>query len=137
MNPKEKEFTGKVSQMKTDNKFLASEDFIGLGEIELVISGIYEHENEVMQDGKKKDFFSVGFNGKPKRLILNATNRKALAMAFGADVKNWIGQKVVMFAQDGIRNPAGGATVHGLRIKTNAVRQTRINPLKAQEESGL
>ena len=43
MNPKEKEFTGKVSQMKTDNKFLASEDFIGLGEIELVISGIYEN----------------------------------------------------------------------------------------------
>jgi len=51
-------------------------------------------------------------------------------MAFGADTKNWIGQKVVIFAQDGIRNPAGGATVHGLRIKTNAVRQTRINPLQ-------
>ena len=99
MNPKEKEFTGKVSQMKTENKFLASEDFIGLGEIELVISGIYEHENEVMQDGKKKDFFSVGFNDKPKRMTLNATNRKALAMAFGADTKNWIGQKVVIFLQ--------------------------------------
>ena len=126
----EKQFNGKVSQMKLDNKFLASEDFLGLGEIELVISGIYEHENEVMQDGKKKSFFSVGFNDKPKRMILNATNRKSLAMAFGADTKNWIGQKVVIFAQDGIRNPAGGATVYGLRIKTNAVRQTRINPLQ-------
>ena len=126
----EKQFSGKVSQMKLDNKFLASEDFLGLGEIELVISGIYEHDNEVMQDGKKKSFFSVGFNDKPKRMILNATNRKSLAMAFGADTKNWIGQKVVIFAQDGIRNPAGGATVYGLRIKTNAVRQTRINPLQ-------
>jgi len=133
----ERQFNGKVSQMKLDNKFLASEDFLGLGEIELVISGIYEHENEVMQDGKKKSFFSVGFNDKPKRMILNATNRKVLAMAFGADTKNWIGQKVVIFAQDGIRNPAGGATVHGLRIKTNAVRAKRINPLQAQEESGL
>jgi hypothetical protein len=37
----EKQFSGKVSQMKLDNKFLASEDFLGLGEIELVISGIY------------------------------------------------------------------------------------------------
>jgi hypothetical protein len=126
----ERQFNGKVSQMKLDNKFLASEDFLGLGEIELVISGIYEHDNEVMQDGKKKSFFSVGFNDKPKRMILNATNRKSLAMAFGADTKNWIGQKVVIFAQDGIRNPAGGATVYGLRIKTNAVRQTRINPLQ-------
>jgi len=133
----EKQFSGKVSQMKLDNKFLASEDFLGLGEIELVISGIYEHIDQVMQDGKKKSFFSVGFNDKPKRMILNATNRKALAMAFGADTKNWIGQKVVIYAQDGIRNPAGGATVYGLRIKTNAVRAKRINPLQAQEESGL
>ena len=133
----EKQFNGKVSQMKLDNKFLASEDFLGLGEIELVISGIYEHKDEKMQDGKEKSFFSVGFNDKPKRMILNATNRKALAMAFGADTKNWIGQKVVIFAQDGIRNPAGGATVHGLRIKTNAVRAKRINPLAAKEESGL
>ncbi len=53
------------------------------------------------------------------------------------DYLDWIGQKVVIFAQDGIRNPAGGATVHGLRIKTNAVRAKRINPLQAQEESGL
>jgi hypothetical protein len=132
----EKQFNGTVSQMKLDNKFLASEDFLGLGEIELVISGIYEHKDEKMQDGKEKSFFSVGFNNKPKRMILNATNRKALAMAFGADTKNWIGQKVVIFTQDGIRNPAGGAAVHGLRIKTNAVRATRINPLQAKEESG-
>jgi hypothetical protein len=133
----EKQFSGKVSQMKLDNKFLASEDFLGLGEIELVISGIYQHTDEVMQDGKKKNFFSVGFNDKPKRMILNVTNRKALAMAFGADVKKWIGQKVIIYVQDNVRNPAGGAAVHGLRIKTNAVRAARINPLQAKEESGL
>ncbi len=50
----EKQFTGKVSQMKTSSKFLASEDFIGLGEIEVTISGVFEHADEVMQDGKKK-----------------------------------------------------------------------------------
>jgi len=113
----ETKFSGKVSQMKTDNKFLASEDFIGLGDIDLTISGIYSHENEVMQDGKKKSFFSVGFNDKPKRMILNATNRKVLAMNFGADTKNWIGKSVTMFVKDGIRNPAGGETICGLRLK--------------------
>lgn len=112
----EKPFTGTVGQMKTASKFLASEDFIGLGEVELTISGVYENDNEVMQDGKKKDFFSVGFNGKPKRMVLNATNRKTLAAAFGANVSNWIGKKCKVFVKDGIRNPAGGETVCGLRL---------------------
>jgi hypothetical protein len=113
----EKQFTGKVSQMKQASKFLASEDFIGLGEVELTITGIYEHADEVMQDGKKKSFFSIGFNDKPKRMVLNATNRKTLAACFGADTKNWIGKKVNLFVKDGIRNPAGGETVCGLRLK--------------------
>ena len=112
----EKPFTGKVSQMKTASKFLASEDFIGLGEVPLTVAGIYENDNEVMQDGKKKDFFSIGFEKTPKRMVLNATNRKTLAAAFGADVSKWIGQKVKVVVKDGIRNPAGGATVTGLRI---------------------
>lgn len=112
----EKPFTGTVGQMKTASKFLASEDFIGLGEVELTISGVYENDNETMQDGKKKDFFSIGFNGKPKRMVLNATNRKTLAAAFGANVSNWIGKKCKVFVKDGIRNPAGGETVCGLRL---------------------
>lgn len=113
----EKQFTGKVSQMKTASKFLASEDFIGLGEIEVTISGVFEHADEVMQDGKKKSFYSIGFNDKPKRMVLNATNRKTLAACFGADTTKWIGKKVSLYVQDGVRNPAGGATVCGLRLK--------------------
>jgi hypothetical protein len=115
----EKLFTGKVSQMKTTSKFLASEDFIGLGDVEVTISGIYEMQDEVMQDGKKKSFHSIGFNDKPKRMVLNATNRKTLAAAFGADTTKWVGRKVHVFVKDGIRNPGGGETVCGLRIKAN------------------
>ena len=131
----EKQFSGKVSQMKQDNKFLASEDFIGLGDIDLTISGIYTHENEVMQDGKKKSFFSVGFNDKPKRMILNATNRKVLAMNFGADTKNWIGKAVTMFVKDGIRNPAGGDTVCGLRLKVKRAASAAVTPFQAGGEA--
>jgi len=112
----EKPFEGTVGQMKVASKFLASEDFIGLGEVELTISGVYENDNEVMQDGKKKDFFSIGFNNKPKRMVLNATNRKTLAAAFGASVKDWVGKRVKIYVKDGIRNPAGGETVCGLRL---------------------
>jgi hypothetical protein len=110
-------YKGKVSGMKTANTYLASEDFMGLGEVELEISGVFHESEVVMQDGKKKDFFSIAFAKTSKRMVLNATNRRALAAAFGADTKAWTGQKVKLFAQDGVRNPAGGASVWGLRIK--------------------
>jgi hypothetical protein len=110
-------FQGTVSQMKQASKFLASEDFIGRPETELEISGVYQDTGEIMQDGKKKDFFSLGFAKTQKRMVLNATNRRALAFAFGSDVSKWAGNKVKIYVQDGVRNPAGGATVCGLRLK--------------------
>lgn len=110
-------FTGRVGQMKASSAFLASEDLLGLGEMEVVIEGVFEHNGETMQDGKKKDFFSIGFAKTPKRMVLNATNRKTLAACFGADTTKWIGKKVSLYVQDGVRNPAGGATVCGLRLK--------------------
>ena len=113
----EKPFNGKVSQMKVNSRFLASEDFIGLGEVEVTISGVYENSDETMQDGKKKSFHSIGFEKTPKRMVLNATNRKCLAAAFGADVANWTGKKCHIYVKDGVRNPAGGETVCGLRLK--------------------
>ena len=113
----DKPYTGTVSGMKAASKFLASEDLIGAGEVSMEISGVFEHQGETMQDGRKKDLFSIAFAKTPKRMVLNATNRRTLAMAFGKDTANWAGQKVTVYVQDGIRNPAGGETVTGLRIK--------------------
>ena len=112
-------FTGRVSQMKPCSKFLAAEDLAGLGEVEMTIEGVYQFAEEIMQDGKKKDGFSIGFIKSTKKLIVNATNRKVLAMSFGADTTKWAGNKIKLFVQDGIRNPNGGATVSGIRIKTH------------------
>ena len=105
--------------MKPASKFLAAEDLAGLGEVEMTIEGVYQFAEEIMQDGKKKDGFSIGFIKSAKRLIVNATNRKVLAMSFGADTTKWAGNKIKLFVQDGIRNPNGGATVSGIRIKTD------------------
>jgi hypothetical protein len=114
--------------MKPSAKWLASEDFIGLGDVELEIAGVYQNSGETMQDGKKKDFFSVGFSKTVKQLVLNATNRKTLAMAFGAKVENWTGKKVRLYAQDGVK-AIGGGTTTGLRIKAEMVaRAEPYNP---------
>jgi hypothetical protein len=115
----EKPYTGTVTGMKQASKFLASEDLIGAGEVTLEITGVFEHTGETMQDGRAKDLFSISFAKIPKRMVLNATNRRTLAMAFGKDVKNWSGKKVGVYVQDGIRNPKGGETVTGLRIKAD------------------
>lgn len=112
----EKPFTGTIAQMKSDSRFLASEDFLGKGEVKVTITGVYENTDEKMQDGKLKNFHSIGFNDKPKRMVLNATNRKTLVAAFG-DPKNWIGKEVHVYVAGGVRNPNGGEPTTGLRIK--------------------
>jgi len=126
-------FTGKVSQMKPDARWLASEDFIGLGEVEFEISQIFTNVGETMQDGKKKDFFSISFVKTNKQLVLNATNRKTLSNAFGAKVDKWVGQKVRLFAQEGVKAIGGGVTT-GLRIKADRIaRDAPINPFAGME----
>ena len=112
----QKEYTGTVGKMKTENKWLASEDFSGMEEVKLTIEAVYANSAEIMQGGKKKDFYSVAFANTPKHLVLNATNRKALAFAFGASVMEWKGKDVYIWAQEGVQAIGGGTTV-GLRLR--------------------
>jgi len=111
------EYNGTVSGMRT-NPWLASEDLDGLGDVRVTIEAVYKHEDLTMQEGRKlKLAFSVQFVGKDKAMILNATNRKTLAGAFGAKVQAWKGKAVLLYVQDGVKNPNGGAAVKGLRIR--------------------
>jgi len=111
-------YTGKVSGMKT-SPWLASEDLLGISPQQVVISGVYRHEDVPMDGGRKeKLLFAIGFEKIQKQMILNATNRKSLSRQFGADTKAWIGKQVTLTVQDGIRKPGGraGETTTGLRI---------------------
>lgn len=118
-------FNGNVGQMKAANKWLASEDFIGLPPSRVTIAGVFRNSGETMQDGKKKDFFSVAFEKTPKHLVLNATNRKTLATAFGAKTTGWVGQEVELFAQDGVK-AIGGGTTTGLRLRALNVKPNEL-----------
>jgi hypothetical protein len=115
---KTEQYTGKVSGMKT-SPWLASEDLLGICPQQVIIAGVYKHEDVPMDGGRKeKLLFAVGFEKIQKQMILNATNRKALSRQFGADTKQWIGKEVTLTVQDGIRKPGGrtGETTTGLRI---------------------
>ena len=100
--------------MRKSNKYLGAEDLMGLGRVTVEIETVFEFEDEVLQDGRKKSGNSLGLKGKKKRVIVNATNRRILVACFGEFVDNWIGQKFQIVAANGKKNPAGGAPVWGL-----------------------
>jgi len=110
-------YTGKVSGMKT-SPWLASEDLLGIGSASVEIESVLKNENVAMDAGRVEPMlFSLAFKGMPKQMILNATNRRTLSAAFGADTKQWVGRKIEIYVQDGIRKPGkGGGTTTGLRI---------------------
>ena len=111
------EYTGNVSGMRV-SPWLASEDLEGMGDVPATIEAVYKHADVTMQDGRKlKIMFALQFAGKDKQMVVNATNRKTLAGAFGANVKKWHGKHVLIYVASGVKNPAGGAPVKGLRIR--------------------
>lgn len=117
---KSENFDGLVGKMKTKSVWLASEDFLGVGDVTLTIESVKRHTDVAMDAGRTEaELFAIHFKGSPKGMILNATNRKTLSGSFGADTKKWIGQKVRLYVQDGIRKPGGkkGETTTGLRIR--------------------
>ena len=93
-------YTGKVSGMKT-SPWLASEDLLGVGPVKVKISAVVQNNDVEMEGGRKEAcLFSLAFNGIPKQMILNATNRRTLSSAFGADTKQWIGAEIELYVQD-------------------------------------
>ena len=51
------------------------------------------------KDGSTKRKFVVYFEGVEKALVLNKTNAKKLAAAFGKDHSKWIGVEVELYAE--------------------------------------
>lgn len=115
---KSEPYNGPISAMRK-SPFLASEDIDGLGDIDAEIEGVYRDTDVQMADGRKeKEIYTLKFKGRDKRMCLNATNIKTLSRAFGADIKKWVGQKVKLYIQDGVK--AFGSTTRGLRVKVDS-----------------
>lgn len=111
-------YTGTSGAMKKNSQWLSWEDIDGKGDIPVTIEGVYKHKDAIMKDGKKEpEVFTLKFTKGSKELVMNATNRRALATKFGADVTKWKGQNITLFVVDGVR--AFGGVTKGIRIKFN------------------
>lgn len=104
--------------MKT-SPWLASEDLSDGGgkflTVTVKISGIFQNDNVTLDAGRiEKRLFSIGFEGIPKQMIVNATNRKILSLEFGGDTKKWIGKSIGLMVETGVR--FGKKVTTGLRF---------------------
>lgn len=110
------EFDGLASQMR-QSQWMACEDLDGFTEAKCTIEHVWLHRNVSFEEGRKQDkVYSLGFKGKAKQLVLNATNRRRLVALFGSKTTEWIGQTITLYVKDGVRSPKGGTT-RGIRIR--------------------
>lgn len=115
--PTKEPFRGTVGQM-SDSPFLASTDLMGFDHgVNLRIEDVLKEQNVKGQDGRtEKVVYSLKFEGREKRLWLNATNRKTLARSYGSKCEGWIGQEINVYVDYSVK-AIGGGTTTGLRLR--------------------
>ncbi len=94
---------------KSDSEFLKADD-VGDSEWKLKISGTKEHQF----DGDSKPQLVVLFDGAEKGLVLNKTNFKRIAAAYGPDDDNWTGKGLYLYAES---TEYQGKETMGLRVR--------------------
>lgn len=123
-------FAGRSAEMRKETPWLSSEDLMDVGhDVEVEIETVYRHRDAVFDDGRTETVYAVKFKGKEKQLILNATNRKRLVSLCGSTkVSNWVGKKVALYVEVGVRKPGGkrGETTCGIRVRPNPSTQGAI-----------
>ena len=134
------EYEGSVTAMKI-SPWLASEDFMGRGRVKLIIEKVFKHEKVVSQDGRieKNPVFALKFKKLDKQLWLNATNRKALSIAFGSSVKEWQGKVIEVGVVNDRRKPGTkNEKTNGLQVyatagqpPTEPITETQTQPEQA------
>lgn len=116
-------YRGSAGGMK-DSPYLASDDILDLripgqdpGTVITSIVDIFQATNLTFEGGRKKDkgWLLWVKNKDNKMLVLNATNRKILAKAYGSsDVTWWIGKRVKLWVDPNVK--LAGELVNGIRI---------------------
>ena len=76
--------------------FLDASDLMANGNITLEISEVVAPNAEKDAAGKQINKAIVAFKGAKKRLILNKTNAKVIAMAHSKKASEWVGKKITL-----------------------------------------
>jgi hypothetical protein len=93
------------------SRWLSGLDLAGR-DVTVVIEAI--HAEVVGPPPKQEEKFVMSFKGAKKQLILNQTNCQSIAMQYGPETDNWIGQKITLYSA---RVDAFGKTHDAVRVR--------------------
>ena len=106
--------TDRSKMFESKSDYLKAEDIPEGKEFKLSISHTTVAQVKDQQDGTTKDKLIVHFEGKEKGLMLNNTNFKKIAAAYGADDSNWSGKALLLYRDI---TEFGGKDVPCLRVR--------------------
>ena len=112
------DFDGDVALLKADSDWLGSEDIFG-HEPKVTIKRVLLYENAKVAGRTIPKFLALEFEGKHKKLIVNATNRRRLWMTLGTKkAAEWVGRTVTLCCEK-CKAPPGMDVdeTYGVRIK--------------------
>ena len=84
---------------QTDSNDLKAKNFIGK-RLKLVISKVDTVHYEADKDNPASDRGVLYFEGKEKRVVLNATNTETLCTAYGYESDGWTGHEIELTVAD-------------------------------------
>lgn len=110
-----KAYAGPSGGLKKPSQWLASEDLADK-EARVIIETAELYDEVEFDAGRtERNVGALKFQGKEKRMILNATNRKALVNLYGMNTADWTGKPVIVYVDFKVK--AFGAIKPGLRLK--------------------
>ncbi|MEY4783695.1 MAG: hypothetical protein RIR41_1630 [Pseudomonadota bacterium] len=115
------------SGIARESTWLTSEDLQHDRDGIVTIEAVVRRDNLTMQGGRtKKVGLSLRFVGKQRELLLNATNRKTLAVMFGTnECAQWFGKRIALFVEQNVRRPDG---TYGPAVRIRAKRIEQAEP---------
>lgn len=94
-------------------KYICAADLDGK-DVKLTIKSI-DHEELVMEGGKKDVEPVITFEKAKKKMVLNRTNARRIAEYYGDDVDQWVGKEITLYPTT--TKAKGGGTTDCIRVR--------------------
>jgi len=122
----------------SSGSILRADDIVD--DIEVVITGYQIREFKYADREETRPVLS--FAGLEKGLKLNVSNKKKVEIAYGIEMDDWIGKKMILYPEM-VRNPKGPGLIPSIvvrvpqawHVKSQAPLESRPKPVKSKTET--
>ena len=118
-----------------DSDFLTNEDVSHTTDTVLTIEDVKFYKSLKFGPRTEERKLSLKFKERKRELVLNATNRKTVALLFGADTTDWIGRKVALWVEKDVRRP-DNTRGPAVRFRAKRMDAAKAAPVEELREAG-